>query len=186
MKNPSLRQLSSADHLSYSDEYQELTLRSPAAQVLINFKFERPQIVDAKLSAIEANRLMMKTHSDVALVTNAGGEFLGLVSSRILTERSIIRLVANGMEREDINVCEVMLPRESIHALDIDDVADSRVFDVIQILQERGEEYCLTVENSSHVICGMFGISDISRRLHTPILIRRKQTFADLVSAMAH
>ncbi len=186
MKNIALQKLSSLDHLIFPDEYHDLSMSSPAESVMVNFNRERPHVIDSNLSAIEANRLMMKTHSNVALIANKAGEFIGLVSSRILTERSIIRLVANGMAREDINVTEVMLPRDSIQAIDFEKVRRSKVAEIVSVLQECGEEYCLVVDSCSHLICGMFGISDIARRLHTPILLRRKQSFAELVTAMTH
>ena len=186
MKNLTLQKLSTRDHLIFPDEYHDLSMQSPAETVMINFNQERPHVIDSSLSAIEANRMMMKTHSNVALIVDDNGCFIGLVSSRILTERSIIRLVANGMAREDINVTEVMLPRDSIQAIDIEKIRRSKVGDIVDVLQKCGEEYCLVVDSTTHLICGMFGISDIARRLHTPILLRRKQTFADLVTAMTH
>lgn len=186
MKKLSLQPLSSLDHLVGPDEFYEINMESPATEVMMNFKHERPHIIDDNVSAIEAYRVMKKTHTTVALVTNQTLEFIGLINAQILTERSIIRLVANGASRDEIGVDEVMLPRNSIKAIAIGDVGAAKVKDIVQVLKEAGEGYCLVVDEDKHSICGLFDISEIGRRLHATIRVSRKKTFADLVAAVSH
>jgi len=56
-------------------------------------------------------------------------------------------------------------------------VKKASISDVIDILQDNGEQHCLMIDREKHHIRGVFSASDISRKLHLPIDIQEKSSF---------
>lgn len=186
MKYLSLINLSQNDQLICPDEFFDITLDSPAVKVMTDFHKERPHIIDANLTAIEAQSFMANIHVNILLVVDENLTLVGLVSPDVLTEAGMVRLVAQGNQRADILVGDVMLPRYAIKAMDYALVCQSTIRDIVHTLESSGHRYCLVVDGGKHQVCGLFNSNEIARRTHTPVIIEQRSSLADIVAAITH
>lgn len=186
MKTLPLMNIATGDHLLFPDELFDIGLHTSATRLMTDFRKVRPHVVDANLSAAEARSLMHKMHISLCVVIDEDLEFAGLIGLSQLSEEAIIRRIANGEKRDDIQVREMMLQRDEIKAVEYAAIKELSVAGVIETLKLYGEKYCMVVNSDDHTICGMFAVSELSRRLHQPISIDPQLTFAELVTTIAH
>lgn len=171
-------------HLVQPEEFHELSPCSSALEIFTDFKRYRPITIDGSTPAEEVEMLMRKAHVKMTLVVDADNEFIGTISLDDLSEQRFITLVANGFDRRDILVHELMVPRAHIMALTLHDLEQSSISDVIRALQRSGQQHCLVVDSDGHCIRGVISASDVARRLHIPIHIERIPTFVDIFSSI--
>jgi DeoR family transcriptional regulator, catabolite repression regulator len=174
--------ISSQDYLITPDEIFEVTLDSPALDILTDFKKTAPLVIDQAIDLVTAEDLMKKTHVKLQLVL-AHGEFVGtLAFEDLISEKTMLR--ANHRHRSDICVNEVMIPRSCLKAIEFNDVKRARVKDIVETLKNEGRQHFLVVEKGVHQIRGIFSASDIARRLHVPINIDKTSTFMDIYKSL--
>jgi len=68
-------------------------------------------------------------------------------------------------------VRDIMTAEDRLEVLHLDDVMAARVGDVVATLRRSGRQHALvvdTVEGKAPVICGMFSLTQIGRRLGIP------------------
>lgn len=186
MKHLALKIVSQGDRVALPEKTHQLTLASPALSILTDFRYERPYIVDADLSVSEAQNLMFKAHISFALVTNKREEFVGLITAEKLSGSELVCLVADGHRREDIRVEDLMILRKNIRALEYSQVKASCVKDIVDTLKTSGLDQCLVVDSGEHKIVGLFSARELSRRMHLPIVVSSRPTFADMISIATH
>src|SRR5690606_18315354 len=174
-----LSAVNNVTHLVQPEEFHELMPHSSALEIFTDFKKYRPITIDGSTLAEEVEMLMRKAHVKMTLVVYADNEFIGTISLEDLNEQRFIALVANGYERKDILVHELMTPRAHIMALSLHDLEQSSISDVIRALQRSGQPHCLVVDRDGHCIRGVISASDVAQRLHIPIRIERIPTFMD-------
>lgn len=111
-------------------------------------------------------------------------QVVGLLSYDDLHSEQVMRLVGKGNSRNEIGVRELMRPRESLQALDHDEMRHSTVHDVIETLQREVIQHYLVVEHGLHQIRGVISASDIARRLHININVQERPTFVGIFAAL--
>lgn len=185
MKNLPVYAVDAIDYLVQPDEFDDVSPESPALMILTDFKNHRPHVVEAYIPATEAAESMLQEKVYVKLVINKQNEFIGLVSYEDLSEQSILLTqVAQGVAHEDVLVSDLMHARESINAINFDDLQRCTVGDIIYTLQRHGEQYFIVVDRTQHHIRGVVASSEISRRLHSPIPVEKHLSLVDLLSAV--
>lgn len=185
MKNLTLIGLNEADYLVHPEEFNEITLNSPAITIFTDFKEYKPLEIEADISAVQAEFLMRKAHVRLKLVVNRQGELVGTISLEQLSEQNIQIHRQKGLDREDILVRHLMTPRVEIKALEYKHIISSTVEDVIDTLKKNGTQHCLVVDSNEHQIRGIISTSDIARRLHIPLDVDKKTTtFVDVFNAI--
>lgn len=185
MKNMNLITLNSLDHLVHPDEFDEITLSSPAISVFTDFKEHKPLVIESDIPAVQAEFLMRKAHVRLKLVVDKNAELIGTISLTQLSDQNILIHQQKGLDRDDILVKHLMTPRSEIKALDYKEMMNSTIADVIETLKKDGSQHCLVVETQEHQIRGIISTSDIARRLHMPIDIETKTTsFIDVFKAI--
>ena len=185
MKNMNLITLNSIDHLVHPEEFDEISLDSPAVAVFTDFKEHKPLEIESDIPAVQAEYLMRKAHVRLKLVVDTKSELLGTISLTQLSDQNILIHQHKGLDREDILVKHLMTPRSDIKALDYKEMMNSTIADVIETLKKDGAQHCLVVENQEHQIRVIISTSDIARRLHMPLDIETKTTtFVDVFKAI--
>ena len=154
-------------HLVQPDDFNALTLLSPALSIFTDFKSHRPLTIEGSTPAIEVEALMPKAHVKMKLVVDADNEFIGTISLDDLDEQNFMTKIANGSERSEILTSDLMCPKQQIMAL-----------------RESGQQHCLVVDRSGQQIRGLISASDVARRLHIPIRIERIPTFVDIFTSV--
>lgn len=173
------------DDLAWPEEMEGLTMESPALNFFTDFKEVMPLVVESTVPAIEAKRLMQKTHVRLKFVLNDSGQFVGIISADDLIDRIIMQKVSEGMRRDEIELSDFMTPRRDLKALDYQEVVKASISEVVSKLKDSGHQHCLVVDRDKHKIRGIFSASDISRKLHLPINIQDKSSFYKVFSVTA-
>jgi CBS-domain-containing membrane protein len=184
MRNINLHQIDKIDELATPDDYHQITTESPALKVFTDFKFSKPFTIDSTTTAFDTEKLMLKSHVRLKFVTDENNHFLGIVSLHELNKQNMIKKVAIGENLKDLSVLEFMIPREELKAIEYSDLVDLSIMDVVNLLQDKGEQHCLVLESERHRIRGIISSSDIARKLHIPLNIKNELTFVDIFNSI--
>ena len=180
MKNLSLFNIDTTDYLIHPEDFTGTALTSPALELLSDFKYSQPTIIDAHTNAANALEIMQHEHSHLKLVINKDDEMIGLIHLDQLSDQAIMRRIANGERRSEISIMDLMTPRHKIKALAYQQLKASTIADVINTLQTSGELYCLVVDRETHQIRGVISAEEISKRLHIPVHVHKAPTFLNI------
>jgi CBS domain containing-hemolysin-like protein len=184
MQTISLFSVSNIAHLVQPEEFHELSIESPALEIFTDFKKHIPLTIEGSVPAVDVENLMRKAHVKMKLVVDTSNEFIGTISLEDLDEQHFMMKIAAGYARQDIQVSDLMTPKERILALSLDDLERATIGDVIKALQKQGQQHCLVVDRSGSQIRGLISASDVARRLHIPIRIERIPSFVDIFSSV--
>lgn len=171
-------------HLVRPEEFHELSPLSSALEFFTDFKKHVPITIEGSMPAESVERLMRQAHVKLKLVVDSDGEFIGTISLDDLDEQHFMARVASGFAHSDILVKDLMRPKAEILALNLADLEEASINDVIKALQQKGQQHCLVVDNSTTQIRGLISASDVARRLRIPIRIERVPTFVDIFSSI--
>lgn len=167
-------------HMVQPEEFNELDMHSPATAVFTDFKKHRPLTIEGSTPAVDVETLMRKAHVKMKLVVDSSNEFIGTISTEDLSEQNFMIRIAHGDRLQELTVSDMMCPKQSIMALDLEQLKRSTIGDVIESLQRAGQQHCLVVDRSNNHIRGLISASDVARRLHVPIRIEKVPTFVDI------
>jgi CBS domain containing-hemolysin-like protein len=184
----SIYSVDKVDHLVFPEEFEGISTKSSALKVFTDFKFHNPLVIEAGLLITEAERLMKKAHVRLKLVVDDMDNFVGTISLDNFSEERIVQKVASGVRRDELKVADMMIPRANVKALDYSEVAAATIGDIIHVLQDKGEQHCLVVDESRHQIRGVISAADIARRLHIdiPIMSTAASSFYEVYAALKH
>ena len=153
---------------------------SPATDIFTDFKKHKALIIEDEIPAVDALELMAKTHVRMKIVMSKDNDFMGIISTKELTEQNIVTAVAKGSQRHEILVSDLMLLRSALHAFDFNELEKATVNDVVSALENYGLRHCLVLDREHHHIRGVISSSDIARKLHLPIDIYAKTSFSQV------
>lgn len=180
MHSINLFPVASVAHMVQPEEFNDLDIHSPAIEFFTDFKKHRPLTIEGSTLAVDVELLMRKAHVRMKLVVDADNEFIGTISTEDLSEQYFMIRIANGERLDEITVADMMCPKQSILALDLEQLERSSISDIIETLKRSGQQHCLVVDRSHDHIRGLISASDVARRLHVPIKIERVPTFVDI------
>ncbi len=184
MKKIHLMSLDNIEHLVQPEDFNEITADSPALTIFTDFKQHLPLVIDADTPAMQADYLMKKAHVRLKLVVDENNELIGTISLQELNGQHIQILQNQGIDREDINVRDLMIPRSKQKVVNYQQLIDATIGDVLDALQKNGTLHCLVVDTDQHQIRGIISASDIAKRLHIPVEIATPTTFIDIFRAV--
>lgn len=180
MKNLQLFDLESIDNIVSPENFEQTTLNSSARDIFTDFKEHKALVISENTLAIDAHNLMTKAHVQMIIVVSDNEDFLGVISSRELSERKIVSAVSKGESRAELRVADLMVPRAALCAFDCHSLDNATVSDVVSSLKNNGLRHCLVVDREKHHIRGVISSSDIARKLHLPIAINTKTSFSQI------
>lgn len=165
----------------------ELTLQSPAIEVLTDFTRQQPMILEQNTSIDDAREIMRRTHTKMFLVVDAEESFRGVISlDDLVSEKVMTRMGISQLRRNELTVEFVMTPRNRLHAIDFKVFQLATIGDVLARMHKYGEQHMIVVETRSESIRGIVSAHGIARRMHTPVVINERATlFSDIYKAMA-
>jgi CBS domain containing-hemolysin-like protein len=156
----------------------KITLESPALKVMTDFDEHEPLLIEASMKALDAERMMQKTHVRLKLVIDHHDEFLGVISLSDLYAEEIMKQVAQGYPREDIEVRDLMRNKMDLDAIELSHLTDISIAKLIQKLANFEEQHILILENQGQQLRGIVSASDIARKLKLPINLTERVTFS--------
>lgn len=184
MKNLNVLQLQDFDKLVFPEEFNDLTLDSPALSFVSDFKSHHPSLLTPSVSAIDAAQIMRAGHLSAVLVLDQEGIFTGLLTAEDITYQRVMQCVAAGVPRSELTVGDLMRPRSELKMLSYQQVEKSSIREVLEAMRRHGQRDCLVVDLHNHHVRGLIAAAEVGRRLHAEININAAPTFADILRAM--
>ncbi|HSD60441.1 MAG TPA: CBS domain-containing protein [Burkholderiales bacterium] len=179
-----------AIHQPPTADARQVSLESPALEVMTDFTRVRPLTIQAHATMEHAQQRMASHHVHLLLVTDEGGRLAGLITSTDIEGEKPVRVVhERGIRRAEILVSDVMTPLERLEVLDMDDVLHARVGHVVATLRAVGRQHAMIVDfhNGAMKVRGLFSVSQVARQLGTPVeTVEIARSFAQVGEMLAH
>jgi len=165
---------------------EQLTLDSPAKEVLTDFRLRTPLMIEQSTPINDAIEMMNRSHVKQKLVIDAAESFCGVITLADLMSVKVARASeATGLTRKDLTVANVMTGRSSLHAIDIKALRSAKIGDILTTLKSFGDQHVLVIDLETDSVRGIISVTDIARALHDPVNINaRANSFAEIVSAV--
>lgn len=177
MKNLHMYITADVDELASPVKRLEWNWDTPAVEFLKDFSQIRPIVVDTAISTDELKALMLGIRETVLPLEDRQGHFVGVIGLDDISDQVLMRRQAEGYQRQEIQVSDLMTRRQDLPALDWREVVSASISDVVKALQKSGKKECLVIDHRTHRIRGLFSVSDISRKLRQPIEISDSASF---------
>ncbi|HLA35195.1 MAG TPA: CBS domain-containing protein [Rhodocyclaceae bacterium] len=179
-----------ACYLAQTAAHAPLDANAPALDAMTDFRRSAPVTILQDASLDDANKVMALCKVNYLLVVDAQRQLLGLVTEAGAKGHRPMAIAHKlGIRPGELVVGDVMIDKhDEAEVLHLKDIVAARVGHVVATLKELATPYCLVVdhdEENNHVVCGMFSLSQIERRLgHTPQSVEIAQTFSQVVSSL--
>lgn len=184
MRSLNMYDVEQVDELAWPENYQEITINSPASVVLTDFKKHKPLVIDEGVSAHDTEQLMMNAHVRLKIVVNKENKFLGIVSLTDIHHQEIMKKVAAGHKHDELLVTDFMQPKSQLKAIDCADLMHASVGDLLETLKTNGERHCLVLDKEVHNIRGVVSASDLVRILKLNINLTTPPSFIDIFNVI--
>jgi len=172
------------EQLERPDKYRGCTLNSPAQEILTDFNYNHPYVVESTTSAVETEAMMKRAHVRLKFVIDKEERFLGIITLTDLGQDNLQKYVDAGFELEDISAAQIMTPRSALKAFNYDELAESTICDVLTSLQMTNLHHCLVFDKSTRVIRGLLSASDFAKKLDIPLPSDEIPTFVTLYNIL--
>jgi len=163
---------------------EDLSLDSEAQKLMVDFSKVPPTTATMSLSVAAALDLMKANRIRALMIVDDDGEFAGVITAMDLMGRKPLLYASEArIPRDEVLVKNIMLPKNSLKAVTLQEVLKSSVGDVMHTLRKFSEQHILVVdgEGNDMQVCGLFSSADFRRALdvdfETPTTAH---TFADL------
>lgn len=167
---------------------EKVAMTSPAYDVMTDLKKVMAVFIPPGRDIDTAKQRMIKHGVRLLLVIDEQNNVIGLITANdILGEKPMQFIQKSGGRREDIQVKDIMTPREKLEVLCMDDVASAKVGNVVATLKQSGRHHALVVDkdNGAQKVRGIFSLTQIARQLgihiHTHEIAR---TFAEIQATL--
>jgi CBS-domain-containing membrane protein len=169
---------------------QRVSLDAPALAVMTDLRLVVAVTIDPDASIEHAMRVMVRRNVRLLFVVNVDNEIEGLITATdLLGEKPIQYLHDNGGKRREIQVREIMTPRDRLEALAYEDVRSARVGHVLATLQRSRRQHALVAERDaggSVMVRGIFATSQLARQLGQSVQTSEVvHSFAEIEAALS-
>ena len=151
---------------------------------MVDFAKESPTAVGQDYPATQALELLRRSSDQLLLVFDGKQHFLGLVSSDQLNSQEIIKKISSGHNREDLTVMDFLQGRNTVKALNVQDVAKVTIGDVMFALMENGLKHCLVVDESTQRIRAVISAKAIATKLGLTLNQTQSVSFSDIAAVI--
>jgi CBS domain containing-hemolysin-like protein len=171
------------DDLAWPEEQVQISTDTPALAFFADFREVPPLVIEVTTPALAAKEMMRRSHVRLKFVVDSDNHFLGVISSEDLDDQALVRKRSEGFKSSDIEVGDLMTPKKSLKAFDINQLQDATIGEVIDALTQEGQHYALVLDRQSNQILGILSAQDISRKLHRAINIKDRTRFYKVFAA---
>jgi len=167
-----------------------VTLDSPALSVMTDFSQVPAATVERDASLEMANDFMRRRGVRALLVVDGDLGVIGIVTTTdVLGEKPIKLALERGVERNDVQVADIMTPRDLIELLSYSEIRQARVGHIVATLKQAGRQHFLVGEHLAGAVRvrGIFSLSQIARQLGVDLQPASfAHTFAEIEAALGH
>ncbi len=168
----------------------QVSLRSPANEVMTDFALTSPVTVSEDTQVDDALERMKSQHVRMLFVTTQADKFVGVITARDISgTKAMVHMNSCGVSRQEVLVSDIMLSKASLRSLTFDQVRHSRIGDVMLTLKSSGDQHLLVVDETElgiKRIRGVVSASDISRKLKVGFdIMYEAKSFAEIEKIVA-
>lgn len=163
MKPINVQTLSSANKLASPYLVVSELDNTPAMSFMTDFKAANPHVIEHATRALWVKKQMQVDNDEVKVVVNHHGDFLGLIGDDELSETCMLKKIAAGFARKEIDVGDLMVPRHELFAITMEDVEHASASEILSVMIQRHQNYCLVTENDSTEVRGMFTAASLTK-----------------------
>lgn len=148
----------------------KVSLTDPAIVAMTDLKNVTAITIDADSTIDLALEVMRHASVRLLLVVNKEELIIGIITARDISGEKPLKIIERERIRHDeIQVYQIMTPREELNFFDIEDIKHATVQNVIQQLNEAGRQHSIVIEKNedqkSYCARGIFSITQIGRQL---------------------
>jgi CBS-domain-containing membrane protein len=168
-----------------------VTLASPARAVLTDLTEVRAATASPGITLSEAEQLMIQQGVRLLFVVSEVPCVDGIVTLQDMHgEKSVRVLQERHLQREQLQVRDVMTPLSELDAVDFGSMETATVGDVVATLKKVGHPYLIVIEASSAEaparVRGLVSQSQVERQLGSPLpSVEIASTFAEIHRALS-
>lgn len=150
-----------------------ITENTLVVDIFTDFRTKRPIFIRPDTSADEAYDMMKVKHVRSLFILSDDAKIIGVITSRILSDTSILEFMARHQirSRKDVLVEDLMIEKNDIHAIGYDvlkskEVTIKEIIETFCNLHERHIFVIQTGLDQEVKIIGVISAADIARGLH--------------------
>ncbi|MFA5631922.1 MAG: CBS domain-containing protein [Porticoccaceae bacterium] len=185
-KYPQTSYLASGFELAEQQPMPNITLGSPATDILLDFRIHPALTLLPETPLDEAQHMLASSHTSVLPVVDKSRHFCGVVTENCLSDQVAMRHIHAGKRRTDLQVRDLMTGRDLISAVTYDEVARSSVYRLITLLKAEGVPFLLVVDSHSRSIIGVVAASELAKLFNLHLELGHRPSFMDIFDAVMH
>jgi CBS domain containing-hemolysin-like protein len=168
-----------------------IKMDSPAVAVMTDLCQVPAATIRPDATAAQATQAMIARGVRLLLVVDAAGFVEGVITARdTMGEKPVKMLEEKGGKHAELNVADLMTPREKIEAIDMTNVLKAMVGHIVTTLRDSARQHALIVDRDpitgEQRIRGIFSATQIARQLGISIqTFEVTSTFAAIESGGA-
>jgi CBS domain containing-hemolysin-like protein len=159
----------SVNELTWPATIENINIYSPAVTVFTDFQKAGPRVIESNTRADELVQLMRKEHVRMKIVVDADNHFAGIVSLEDLSEDVFIKQVANGFDRSELMVADLMRSKEVLLALSYTSLQHSDIESLLFSQRNNKLQHLLVIDEETKAIRGLVSSNDVARQLRLDI-----------------
>ncbi len=169
---------------------EQVRIESSAVEVMTDLTRTTAVIILAGDSVDEAHHRMIQRGVRLLLVVDQDRKVHGVITANdVLGEKPVKVAVQRGVPRSEVQVRDIMTPRDALQVLEYADVSSASVGHVVTTLKAAGRQHTLVVdrdERGRQRVRGIFSATQIARQLGVTIATDTAvRTFAEIEAALA-
>ncbi len=157
------------NELTWPNAADNTNLYSSALTVFTDFTAGGPRVIESNVRADELVALMRKEHVRMKLVVDSNNHFIGVISLEDLSEDVFIRQVADGYQRSELLVADLMRPKEVLLALSYKSLKNSDIESLLFSQRNNHYQHLLVIDEATKAIRGLVSSNDVARELRLDI-----------------
>ena len=156
-----------------------------------DLKYASMITIDPDDSIDTALQIMIHARVRLLVVLAFDNSLLGLITGHdIMGEKPLSLITKGNIQREEIQVKDIMTPRSELNPLNMYDVEHASVKDIIRVLHKASRQHAIVVEqdkdDQSYCLRGIFSITQIGRQIGVEITADdHVQSFAEFEQLLA-
>jgi CBS domain containing-hemolysin-like protein len=151
---------------------------------MLDFRLHPALTLPPDMPLADAQQSVKNSHSSAVLVVDRFDQFCGAATHHCLSGQTIMQLVGKGRRREDLQLRDLMHPKDRLNALSLGEVENASVGKLISLLQKEGAPLILVVDEDHREVVGMLSAPEIGRVLDLKLTPAPQQSFLDIFTAL--
>ncbi|WP_372871911.1 CBS domain-containing protein [Shewanella sp.] len=127
----------------------------------------------ADMSVADARKRLLSAPGIIFLVTDSRGRWQGVVGATELAADRILSMVSKTVTPFSLTLADVMLPRDRLQAVTLNELQYASVGDVRRTLAHASERMLLVVD-ADDSLCGVISADEIAERISLPLQNRAR------------